>query len=215
MNVTILDNHKLLADLLKQSFLEFDHIDTVQVYTCPKKYLGHLNIINSDLLIIDLLMQEMNGIEVIKHCRNLKSKVELKVIVLSTIKNATMIKEAFKAGANGYLCKDTSVDELVKAMDFVKTDFKKSYVGESVKDLLLQSQITETIEFNLSTREKELLFLLCSGKTAKEIAAHLQLSVFTIQSYMKQLMRKMKVNRTPDLILKAIRYGLFHPVYFE
>lgn len=215
MTISILDNHRLLADLLKLSFLEFDFIKSVNIYTCPENYLAHTAVIKSDILIVDVLMCQMSGIDVIKNCRKSKAKSELKIIVLCAIKNPNMIREAFKAGANGYLCKDTSIIELIKAVKFVKLEEQKSYVGESIKDLLLQSQFLENVEFKLSPRDKDLLFHICQGKTAKEISAELNLTSATINSYIKLLMRKMEVNRTPDLILKAIKYGLFHPTYFN
>lgn len=214
MNIAIIDDHKLLSELLKLSLSEFDFIKTITVYNKAEDYFAHLNVFDIDILLVDMLMPGVSGVDVINHCRKTKKKSALKILVLSTVIDTNMIKEAFQAGANGYLCKDASIDELVKAIKFVHAEENKSYIGDSIKDSLLQAQLFEAVKFNLSPREKELLQFVCGGKTTKEIASDLQLSKHTIQSYMKQLMRKMDVNRTPDLILKAIKYGLFHPSYF-
>lgn len=211
MNITIVDDHKLLSELLKVSLSEFDFIKSINVYNNPTNYLKHCVIIETDVLIVDMVMPDMSGIELITECRKILDKASLKILVLSTIVDPAIIKEAFLAGANGYLCKDVTLDELYHAIKFVKAEERKTYVGASIKDTLLQAQLFETVEFNLSPREKELLHLICNGRTIKEAAAELELSKHTVQSYMKQLMRKMEVNRTPDLILKAIKYGLFHP----
>lgn len=213
MNVAILDDHSLLSELLKLSLAEFNFIDNIKVYPNSENYFAHLNVMPADVLIVDMLMPDITGIEVIKHCRKFKKKSALKILVLSTVIDVNLIKDAFQAGANGYLCKDASIEELVKAIKFVAAEDNKSYIGDSIKDTLLQAQLFEAVKFTLSPREKELLQLVCSGKTVKEIASELELSINTIQSYMKQLMRKMEVNRTPDLILKAIKYGLFYPTY--
>lgn len=213
MNVAILDDHSLLSELLKLSLTEFNFVNTIKVYPNAENYFAHLNVIATDVLIVDMLMPDITGIEVITRCRKVKKKSALKILVLSTVIDVNMIKDAFQAGANGYLCKDASMDELVKAIKFISAEENKSYIGDSIKDTLLQAQLFEAVKFTLSPREKELLQLICSGKTVKEIAFELELSKHTIQSYMKQLMRKMEVNRTPDLILKAIKYGLFHPSY--
>jgi RNA polymerase sigma factor (sigma-70 family) len=213
MNITIVDDHRLLSELLKLSLSEFDFIKTINVYNNAENYFAHLDIVKTDVLIVDMLMPDISGIEVITRCRKAKKKSALKILVLSTVVDMNMIKDAFQAGANGYLCKDASIDELIKAIKFVDAEDSRSYIGDSIKDTLLQAQLFEAVKFTLSPREKELLQLVCSGKTVKEIAFELELSKNTIQSYMKQLMRKMEVNRTPDLILKAIKYGLFYPTY--
>lgn len=213
MNISILDDHKLLSELLKLSLSEFDFIESIRVYNSPVFFFAHLDVLKTDVLIMDMLMPEMNGIDVINEIRKTKGKRVLKILVLSTVTTSSVIKDAFKSGANGYLCKDASIEELIRAMQFVDKEVDKIYIGESLKDILIQSQLFESIKFNLSPREKELLQNVCTGKTIKEISSDLDLSINTVQSYMKQLMRKMEVNRTPDLILKAIKYGLFHPDY--
>lgn len=211
MNVAIIDDHRLLSELLKLSLSEFDFIKSINVYNNAENYFSHLDVLDTDVLIVDMLMPEFSGIEVIKHCRTTKKKSALKILVLSTVLDSRMIKDALQAGANGYLCKDVTISELIKAIKFVDTQENRPYIGDSIKDTLLQSQLFEAVKFNLSPREKELLQLICNGRTIKEVAYDLELSKNTVQSYMKQLMRKMEVNRTPDLILKAIKYGLFHP----
>ena len=211
MNVAIIDDHRLLSELLKLSLSEFDFIKSINVYNNAENYFSHLDVIDTDVLLVDMLMPDISGIDIIKHCRKTKKKSALKILVLSTVVDSHMIKNSLQAGANGYLCKDVSMDELIKAIKFVDVQENRPYIGDSIKDTLIQSQLFEAVKFNLSPREKELLQLICNGRTVKEIAYDLELSKNTVQSYMKQLMRKMEVNRTPDLILKAIKYGLFHP----
>ena len=211
MNIAILDDHRLLSELLKLSLKEFDFIQSINVYNSAENYFSHFDVMETNVLLLDLLMPSTSGIDVIKYCRKADSKSALKILVLSTVLDSNMIKHALQVGANGYLSKDVRIDELIKAIKFVASNENRAYIGDSIKDAFLQSQLFEDVKFNLSPREKELLQLICNGRTIKEIAYDLELSRNTVQSYMKQLMGKMEVNRTTDLILKAIKYGLFYP----
>ncbi|MBC6113113.1 response regulator [Pedobacter fastidiosus] len=212
MKICLIDDHQLLSELLKISLADFDFVESVNIYNQADKFFAHLDTVKPNFLILDMLMPDMNGIDIIRNCRKTRSKTELKILVLSSITNPNTIRAAFKMGANGYLCKDASVEELVEAIQFINEFDRKTYVGNSLKEILVQSQLFEdTVTFTLSPREKELLHYVCLGKTVKEIAIILDLSANTIQSYMRQLMYKMDVNRMPDLILKAIEYGLFLP----
>ena len=155
-------------------------------------------------------MPEMSGLELISECKKRPLLSNLAIIVLSSIIEPITIKEAISLGANAYLAKDASLNDLKEALNHVINIPKRPYIGNSLKDTLIKSNFDQH-EINLSPREKCLLKLICEGNTIKEIADIENLSAHTIQSYMKNLMRKMKVNRTPDLILKAIKIGLFRP----
>jgi len=211
MNISIIDDHKILSELLKLSLSEFNFVNAVNLYHDAEKFFSQIDILPTDILITDMLMPNITGIDIIAACRKTRPKNKLKIVVLSSVKTASMIKKAFDEGANGYLCKDASLSELIGALKMVYKDEKAIYVGESLKNTLVEFQLFEKDNIHLSPREKELLAHICNGQTVKEIADQLDLSINTIQSYMKQLMRKMEVNRTPDLILKAIKMGLFFP----
>lgn len=213
MNISILDDHKIILELLKFSLVSYEFITSVTPYERGAKFLAHLNILKTDVLILDICMPDIHGIDIISQCRMSKTKAELKILVLSGTVDANLIKESLKRGANGFISKKSSVGELINAIKFIQSGTDKCYIGVDLKDVLIQSQLSETVVFNLSAREKEILENICLGKTPKEISFELGLSLSTIQSYTKSLMRKMKVNRTVDLILKAIRYGLIHPEY--
>lgn len=213
MNISIIDDHKLVSQLLKLSLSQFDFIESINIFNDAEQFFEHADFWQTNLLITDMLMPKMNGVDVINKCRGLQTKAELKILVLSTVADAVIINDAFAIGANGYLGKDVSIKELIKAIKFVDAEINRSYVGEGLKNVLPECPIYDSFKFNLSPREKELLNNVCVGKTAKEISTDLALSLNTVQSYMKQLMRKMEVKRTPDLILKAIKYGMHHPQY--
>jgi DNA-binding NarL/FixJ family response regulator len=211
MNISILDDHRIIVELLKFLLVNYEFITSITPFESGEKFLAHLNIRKTDLLILDMRMSDMSGIDIISQCRIRKAKSELKILVLSGTADANLIKEALRCGANGIISKKSSIDELINAIKFIQSETDKTYISIDLKDILIQSQLLEPIIFNLSVREKELLESICFGKTPKEISFELGLSISTIQSYMKSLMRKMKVNRTVDLVIKAIEYGLVYP----
>jgi len=213
MNISIIDDHKLVSQLLKLSLSQFDFIEAINIFSDPEKFFEHPDFWGTDILITDMLMPKMNGVDVVNKCRELQSKDKLKILVLSTVDDVTIINDTFTIGANGYLGKDVSIKELIKAIKFVDKEINRSYLGAGLKKILTEYPLSDSFKFNLSPREKQLLKNVCVGKTAKEISSELDLSINTIQSYMKKLMKKMEVKRTPDLILKAIKYGMYQPHY--
>jgi len=212
MTISIIDDHKMLSEVLKFSLQRFDFVEAVNLYTEPEKFFAHMDLFPTNILITDMLMPGTTGIEIIKSCRKTKSKSELKIIVLSGIGDVNVIKKSFAEGANGYISKDASITELVEALKTVFDNENAIYVGDSLKDILVEFQLFEKEKIQLAPHHLLLLKHVCQGETVKEIAHKQNLSVAIVQRYLKQLMRKMNVNRTPDLILKAIKQGLFLPI---
>lgn len=208
MTLAIVEDHKIFAELLRKALLELDFIEAIDIYFNPLEFLKQLNIIKYDLLITDILMPEMQGIDLIVECRK---KNNMDIIVLSTLTYTMSIKEAISAGANGFLAKEGSFDELIHAIKLVKNKVKNPYIGKALIDNLVQNSLFGEEVISLSPRQKRLLQLICEGNTVKEIADIEKLSVNTVNSYLQHLMHKLEVNRTPDLILKAIKIGLFRP----
>lgn len=208
MNIAIVDDHKLLGELIKTALSTEESKNEIVVYNSPLDFLSAKNNNVTDVLITDIMMPEMSGLDLIGECKKRVELNNLAVIVLSSIMDPATIKEAVLKGADAYLAKDSSIEELKAALKFVTDNPKRPLIGDSLKEILLESNFYPN-EVSLSPRERSLLKLICEGNTIKEIASIEALSINTIQSYMKTLMRKMQVNRTPDLILKAIKTGQF------
>jgi len=153
-------------------------------------------------------MPEMSGLDLLTYFKKQQKKV--KIIMLSSITEVQAIRHTMRIGASGFLAKDTSGDELADALLTVYNG--EPYIGESLrKSLIKNSFAEEQFVFALSPREKEVLELVCSGKTIKESAYEMQLSVNTVQTYYKAIMKKFNLNRTADLIVFAIQNGLYNP----
>ncbi|MBS1511251.1 MAG: response regulator transcription factor [Bacteroidetes bacterium] len=206
LQIALLDDHQLLSQSLANLLYRFDFIKDIAVYNSPKTFLAAGQ--DYEILISDIMMPKMNGIDLLLKIKKLNTGI--KVIFLSSVMEAQTIRFALRSGANGYISKDTSVEELADAILAVHNG--DVYIGESLRNILLRNTLTEErLVFNLSPREREVLNLVCSGKTIKETAYDMELSVHTVQTYYKTILKKFNLNRTADLIVFAMKNGLYIP----
>jgi DNA-binding NarL/FixJ family response regulator len=209
MTIGILDDHELLAELLKDNLSRKLTHSKIHIFTTTTALFTFLENDKLDFLFLDFYINQENGLTVLKTCRKDYSNEDLKIIMLSSCIEPKIIADTFKAGANGYACKNDAVDEIIDLFNEVNQSPNKTKVSPRISDVLLEHTLSGSA-ISLSPREDELLQLICKAKTAKEIAYELNLSLNTIHYYTKRLMNKMGVNRTPDLILKAIEKGYYN-----
>lgn len=209
MTIAIVEDHKIVAESLKSFLTGRPGIREVRVFFDSESFLQSQKSWKPYIIISDLLMPGKNWAELIKAYRT-DGREDLKIIILSSLTNKSMVHHIMKQGANGYIGKDEPIEELVKAINSVSKG--ERFLSEALKDKLLNTLFfEETIDYRLSPREQDVLRLICSGRIIKEIADELQLSVHTVQSYHNNVMRKFKVKRTPDLIIAAIQNGFYNP----
>lgn len=208
MNVAIVEDHKILAEALNRALKDHPLINEIRLYEGGRSFLDSAHEWNPDLVISDLLMPGIEGADLIKKYRSELGE-NIKIIVLSSVTSKKTIQQVINGGANSYLTKEESIETLIRAIH--KVIEGESYVSKSILDLLKGQAENEGPGFHLSPREKDVLNLVCSGKIMKEVAHELKLSIHTVQSYHNNMMRKFKVRRTSDLIIAAIRHGLYHP----
>jgi DNA-binding NarL/FixJ family response regulator len=151
-------------------------------------------------------MPELNGIEATR--RMIESTPRLRVLVLSMHKEPVYVREILKAGARGYILKDAIDTELLSAVRAVARG--DGYISPAVSGALLSDyrhNVTDPIDL-LSSREREVLQLIAEGKTNKEIATRLNLSVYTVDSHRGKVMDKLNLHSTGELVRFAVRHGL-------
>lgn len=163
-----------------------------------------------DVIIMDIAMPDLNGIEA---TRQVKAEApEVKIIALSMHSDKRFVTGILQAGASGYLLKDCAFEELAGAIQTViagKIYLSPGVAGVVVDDYLQQLSKTATAPTGaLTPREREVLQLLAEGKSTKQIAASLYLSVKTIESFRKQIMDKLNLRTVAELTKYAIREGL-------
>jgi len=155
---------------------------------------------------MDVAMPELNGIEA---TRRLASSVpHARVVALSMHKDSVYVREILRAGARGYLLKDSGAADLVAAIHAVASG--ESYLSPAVSNAVLDDyrrHVTNPIDL-LTSREREVLQLLAEGKTNKEIAGLLNLSVYTVEAHRGRIMEKLNLHSINDLVRFAVRNGL-------
>ena len=159
-----------------------------------------------DVVVMDVAMPELNGIEA---TRRLASSVpHARVVALSMHKDSVYVREILRAGARGYLLKDSGAADLVAAIRAVASG--ESYLSPAVSNAVLDDYrriATNPIDL-LTSREREVLQLLAESRTNKEIAGVLNLSVYTVEAHRGRIMEKLNLHSIGELVRFAVRNGL-------
>lgn len=164
-----------------------------------------------DVLVMDIAMPHLNGIEAtVRVCA---AAPKTAVIILSMHSDETYVLRALKAGARGYLLKDSAEADLIAAVRDVVEG--RTFFSPVISNMLMQDYIREikmrgsddSYEL-LTSREREILQSMAEGKTTKEIAAGLNLSAYTVDTHRSNIMRKLNANSLAELILYAVRKGI-------
>ncbi len=162
-----------------------------------------------EVVVIDITMPGMNGIEATRQI--LRELPSVKVIALSMHASKDIVSEMLKAGASAYLLKDSAVDELGLALKSVlsgKFYISPEITGTVVGDYVVRLTDESSSAPKLTGREREVLQLIAEGKSMKEIAAALKLSVKTIETYRQTLMNRLNIHNIAELTKYAVREGL-------
>jgi DNA-binding NarL/FixJ family response regulator len=203
-NVVIVEDHDMVANLIRSNIITISDKINCTVFNEPGTFYPFLETNKVDFLFLDIFLAGENGLDILKKCRLDYAKEDMKIIMLSSCNDAKVISDGIKFGANGFITKNDSLKELEAVFSFLISNPTKPYFSKNAAESLLDEKFNETEIKSLSPREEQLLELICQGRTAKEMASDLELSVNTINYYTKRLMIKMGVNRTPDLIIKAL-----------
>ncbi len=209
IRVLLADDHKILRDGLKALLEMTAEISVVAEAGDGDEAVRKAQEVSPDVIIMDLNMPRMNGIEATRLISAADPKV--KVVVLSMLLDRESVVETLKAGACGYVLKESAADELLDAIREVMNgeNYLSSRITTMVlKDYLGTSSTPTATTGNLSSREQELLQLIATGKNSKEIAFGLGVSIKTIEARRRELMKKLNLCSIAELTKFAIREGL-------
>jgi len=159
-----------------------------------------------DIVVMDVAMPGLNGIEATR--RIVESSPRTKVLALSMHRDNVYVREILRAGARGYLLKDAFDADLVAAVRAVARG--DGYIAPAVADSVLsdyRQHVSDPLDL-LTAREREVLQLIAEGKTNKEIAALLNLSVYTVDAHRGRIMEKLNLHSAGELVRFAVRKGL-------
>ena len=217
IKIALVDDHKLVRNGIKSLLEEEKDIVVVSEGSNGLEAVSIVKNIQPDILIIDVRMPEMNGIEAVGRIRELNTST--KVIVLSMHDSEDYIIQSIKAGASGYLLKDTDKKEFIKAIRTVYDGGKyfsgdisnvivSNYLQNSSKETKKIAIIPESGSFGLTKKERQILTLILSGKTNIEISDILNNSKRTVETHRFNMMKKMGVKNLMELSSKASQSGL-------
>ena len=205
IKVYIVDDHQLVIEGLKSLLINEQNIDIVGSATNAEQCLEYFNSHSVDVILMDISLPDKSGIDL---CRIISEKNEnIKIIALSTFTEGTYVRKMMENGASGYLHKNASKLEIIKA---IKTVFQgDNYLTpEAEKALKYETDLQNKLP-KLTKREKEVLLLISNGLTNNQISEKLFISIDTVDSHRKNLYSKMNVNNTAMLIKFATENKLF------
>jgi len=159
-----------------------------------------------DVIVMDVAMPELNGIEATRRLADTSPRT--RVLALSMHKDSVYVREILRAGARGYLLKDSIASDLLAAVRAVARG--EGYLSPGVSDAVLDDyrrHVTDPIDL-LTSREREVLQMIAEGKTNKDIATILNLSVYTVDAHRGHIMEKLNLHSGNELVRFAVRYGL-------
>ncbi len=204
IKVLLVDDHQIIIDGLKSLLKNSEEIVVVAEANNGREALPILDLLELDVVLMDIDMPVMNGIDTLKEIR--KQGLAVKVIILSMHNEAGMIKSLINIGADGYLLKSSSQDEVINAIRKVAGG-QQYFSTEVTLSLLKPNQNNHQSEI-LTDRETEIIKLIAEGFSNKEIGDKLFISHRTVDTHRTNLMKKLNVSNIAGLISYAIKNGI-------
>lgn len=203
IKVLVVDDHPMVLEGMRSMLTQINFVNISGMAGNAYEAVENIRLFAPDIMITDINMPEISGIELALKVKNEFPKV--KIIAMSTFKERSYISQMIQNGAAGYLLKSASKEEIEEAILSV-------YEGKLYMSLDINLSSNEKQEINnipvLSSREKEVLQLIANGMTNPQIAAILFISLHTVDSHRKNLLTKFNVNNTASLIKLASRYAI-------
>jgi DNA-binding NarL/FixJ family response regulator len=207
IKILIADDHPIVRKGLKEIIEETSDMKVIDEASTGQEVLEKVFKTEFDVVLLDISMPGKSGLEILKELKSHRSK--LTILVLSMHPEEQYAVQVFKAGASGYLTKESAPDELLTALRKVSKGGK--YVSSSLAEKLayaLEKDVEKAPHEILSAREYEVLRKIASGKTVTDIARELFLSPKTISTYRTRILEKMNMKNNVDLVRYALKNHL-------
>jgi DNA-binding NarL/FixJ family response regulator len=201
IKIILADDHPLIREGFKSLLGKSEHFEIIGEATNGQQLIELVEQLHPDIVLTDISMPVINGLVAIEKIK--KENSEVKMVVLSMHEERAYVINALKAGAQGYLLKSIEGAELEKALLTIYEGGK--YFSATIGNVLAESVTRDQTEAgDITPREKEVLELVAKGQSTKQIADVLGISIRTVETHRVNMLKKMKVNNTAELIRKSI-----------
>lgn len=207
LTVGIVDDHLVVRNGLREMLTDELNLQIAFEAGSGEAALEHLKLTPCNVMLLDLSLPGKSGIDVLREMQY--HHPDVKVLILSGFSEDRYARAMLRSGADGYLCKDCTREDLIKAIHTVAAGRK--YISSKTAEFLAESMgnpFQEAKHENLSKRELQVFLRLCVGKSVGDISTELNLSVKTISTYRARLLEKLEVGSNAELATYAIRHGL-------
>lgn len=206
IRVLLADDHRVVLQGFRLILSRHPDVEVVGEAFSGKEAVAATIKLQPDVVVMDIAMPEVNGVEATRQI--LRDAPRTKVVILTMHKDSAYVREALRAGAKGYLLKDSIDGELVAAVRAAARG--DAYLSPSVSATVLEhygEKVTDPMEL-ITNRERQVLQLLAEGKTSKDVANELKISAYTVDAHRSRIMKKLELRTGRDLVRFAMKRGL-------
>ena len=208
-NLLLVDDHSLIRAGVRALVLDIPGYAVIGEANDGSQLLEMVEQLNPDIVLLDISMKETGGLEALQRLKRVRP--QSKVLILSMHTDPALIMQALESGAHGYLLKDTTATELKHALEALRNN--ERYLSPAIAHTVInqaltrnQKQAPETSDsHNLTARQLEILRLIVRGKSTREIANGLGLSIKTVETHRSQIMKRLQIYDVAGLVLFAVR----------
>lgn len=211
VRILLADDHTVVRRGLRVLLESHENVSVIAEAADGREAIEKIEADQPDVAVIDVAMPNLNGIEAARQITTRFPRVA--IIILSMHSDESYVLRALKAGARGYLLKDAPEADLLRAIEAVHQG--KAYFSPAISKMLVEDYVRQLQQRGeedsyelLTAREREVLQLLAEGKTNKETASVLGLSLHTVETHRSNILEKLNLHGTPELILYAVRKGV-------
>jgi two-component system, NarL family, response regulator NreC len=213
LRILLADDHTVVRSGLRALLERQNNFEIVGEAQNGRETVSLCASLQPDVVVIDVGMPLLNGIEATKAL--LKQSPSTGVVILSMHSDESYVMRSLQAGARAYLLKDSAPSDLLSAIEAVSHG--KSFFSSAIRHLLAEDYVrvlrqkgaVDSYEL-LTMREREILQLLAEGKTNKEVASSLNISLYTVETHRSNILEKLGIHSPAELILYAVRKGIIH-----
>jgi len=208
-NLLLVDDHSLIRAGVRALVLDIPGYAVIGEASDGSQLLEMVEQLAPDIVLLDISMKETGGLEALQRLKRVRP--QSKVLILSMHTDPALIMQALESGAHGYLLKDTTATELEHALEALRNN--ERYLSPAIAHTVINQALTRTQKnqpevadsHNLTARQLEILRLIVRGKSTREIANGLGLSIKTVETHRSQIMKRLQIYDVAGLVLFAVR----------